>query len=70
MSNAAPSLIFMGTPEFSVPTLEALINSGDFLVKAVIKPLRRYVKLGDLQKFSPCLGEAIEMDMIEKIEGK
>lgn len=45
MSNTAPSLIFMGTPEFSVPTLEALINSGDFLVKAVItqeeKPVGR-----------------------------
>lgn len=45
MSNTNPSLIFMGTPEFSVPTLEALINSGDFLVKAVItqedKPVGR-----------------------------
>lgn len=45
MSNTRHSLIFMGTPEFSVPTLEALINSDDFLVNAVVtqedKPVGR-----------------------------
>lgn len=45
MSNTPYSVIFMGTPEFSVPTLEALINSVDFEVLAVVtqedKPIGR-----------------------------
>lgn len=45
MSNIKPNVIFMGTPEFSVPTLEALINSDDFLIRAVVtqedKPVGR-----------------------------
>lgn len=45
MSTHKSSIIFMGTPEFSVPTLEALISSDDFLVRAVVtqedKPVGR-----------------------------
>lgn len=45
MSTHKSSIIFMGTPEFSVPTLEALISSNDFLVRAVVtqedKPVGR-----------------------------
>ncbi|MFZ4648044.1 MAG: methionyl-tRNA formyltransferase [Patescibacteria group bacterium] len=45
MSNTPYSVIFMGTPEFSVPTLEALIKSEDFSVTAVVtqedKPIGR-----------------------------
>lgn len=45
MSNILPTIVFMGTPEFSVPTLEALANSDSFLVSAVVtqedKPVGR-----------------------------
>lgn len=36
-----PSLIFMGTPEFAVPTLEALIHNGSNILAVVTQPDRR-----------------------------
>ena len=45
MSNPQYSVIFMGTPEFAVPALEALISDADFDVLAVVtqedKPVGR-----------------------------
>jgi methionyl-tRNA formyltransferase len=50
MSNSGPKIVFMGTPEFAVPTLQLLLEN-DFNVVAVItapdKPAGRGLRLGE-----------------------
>ena len=57
-----PVIIFMGTPEFSVPVLEGLIKK--YGVRAVVTQSDKPVGRGGEVKFSPVKNVAIENDIL------